>query len=79
MTFDYSSSRIIGNMIERNKLRGISCLDFSFPMIKHNRITLAEVGIGCQDYSFPTVQYNELADNDIDILVQDRSNPTTIS
>ena len=77
MTFDFSSPRIIGNRIEKNTLWGISCYDFSFPMISENSIKGGEVGIGCQDSSFPVIQYNELADNDIDILVQDRSNPTT--
>ncbi len=78
MTFDYSSPRIIDNVIDRTKLWGISCLDFSFPMIKHNRIALAEVGIGCQDYSSPTIQYNELTDNKTDFLIQEHSNPSTI-
>ncbi len=78
MTFDYSSPRIIDNVIERTNLWGISCLDFSFPMIKHNRIALAEVGIGCQDYSSPTIQYNELTDNETDFLIQDHANPSTI-
>jgi len=79
MTFDFSSPRIIGNVIDKNILWGISCGDFSFPMISENSIKGGEVGIGCQDSSFPAIQYNELADNDIDILVQDRSNPTIFS
>ncbi len=78
MTFDFSSPRIIGNIIDRNILWGLSCYDFSFPMISENSIKGGEVGIGCQDSSIPVIQYNELADNNTDILVQDRSNPTTI-
>ena len=80
MTFDLSSPRIIGNVVDRNILWGISCYDFSFPMISENSIKGGEVGIGCQDSSFPIIQYNELADNDIDIQVQDRSflHPSTM-
>ena len=77
MTFDFSSPRIIGNVIDKNILWGISCHNFSFPMISENSIKGGEVGIGCQDSSFPVIQYNEFSDNNIDILVQDRSNPTT--
>lgn len=77
MTFDLSSPRIIANVIDRNILWGISCYNFSFPMVSENSIKGGEVGIGCQDYSSPTIQYNELADNKINMLVQDRSNPTT--
>ena len=42
MTFDFSSPRIIGNLIEKNKLWGISCYDFFFPMISHNTIGQSE-------------------------------------
>ncbi len=77
MTFDFSSPRIIGNVIERSMLWGISCYGFSFPMISENSIKGGEVGIGCQDSSFPVIQYNELDDNSINILVQEHSHPDT--
>lgn len=51
MTFDLSSPRIIGNLIEKNKLWGISCYDFYFPAggaaVRHiaapGRVTMARL------------------------------------
>jgi len=78
MTFDLSSPRIIGNVIERNKLWSISCYDYSFPMISYNIIESSEVGIGCEDFSSPIIQYNTFSNNSVDILIQDDSNPTKL-
>ena len=78
MTFDLSSPRIIGNVIERNKLWGISCYDFSFSTISKNIIESSEVGIGCEDFSLPGIQYNTFSNNSVNILIQDDSNPTEV-
>ena len=77
-TFDFSSPRIISNVIKRNTLWSISCYDYSFPMISYNIIENSEVGIGCEDSSLPIIQYNTFSNNSVDILIQDDSNPTEV-
>lgn len=78
MTFDFSAPRINGNKIHDNTLWGISCYDYSFPMISQNTIESSDVGIGCEDSSFPIIQYNRFSDNSVGILIQGGSNPARV-
>ena len=78
MTFDFSAPRIDDNKVHNNNLRGISCYDYSFPMISHNTIESSDVGTGCEDSSFPIIQYNRFSDNSVGILIQGGSNPARV-
>jgi len=75
MVFESASPQIRSNRIHDNILWGISCYDYSFPMISKNIVEKNEVGIGSTDSSSPTIIHNTIAENKVGILIQGKSKP----